>query len=252
LLTPGPRVAWDWVKFWVQGERAEILLLVTKAGGCRMKKFTMGLTLAAGMVASLWGAPQALAGACLGSPTCTLDGQTFTVTGGTSGNGLTFVAFFTTPNQSNSSIATLVDDYLALLGVTATYLGRQDGSGTIDGDSVSTASSNGGLTGTWTFSPGTTGDVGAYVAIHAGNGQMDTLFQINSPGTSGTWGTENGKDLSNFDLFGTRAVPAPVIGSGLAEVLGVGGVLFGFGLLERRRKHRSLGTATPEKAAPAM
>jgi hypothetical protein len=207
-----------------------------------MKKFTVGLTVAGGMVASLWGAPQALAGVCPASPSCTLDGQTFTVTGGTSGNGLTFVASFTTPNQSNSSIATLVDDYLGLLGITATYLGRQDGSGEIDGDSVSVVG-EGDTTGTWTFSPGTTGDLGSYVAIHAGDGQTDTLFEINSPGTSGTWGTENGHGLSNFDLFASvQAVPAPVIGSGLASVLGVGGILFGFELLERLRKRRSLGT----------
>ena len=87
--------------------------------------------------------------------------------------GLTFLASFTTPNQSNSSIATLVDDYLALLGFNnVKYLGRQDGSGTIGGDSITVS---GAQSGTWTLSPGTTGDVGAFVAIHAGNGQNDEL-----------------------------------------------------------------------------
>jgi hypothetical protein len=142
----------------------------------------------------------------------------------------------------------MVDDYLGLLGITATYLGRQDGSGEIDGDSVSVVG-EGDTTGTWTFSPGTTGDVGSYVAIHAGGGQTDTLFEINSPGKSGTWGTENGQGLSNFDLFASvQAVPAPVIGSGLASVLGVGGILFSFGLLERLRKRRSLRTVVSPRA----
>ena len=164
-----------------------------------MSKFWIGLSAAAGMVVVLMSAQQAWAAPCLANPTCTLDGQTFTTTGGTSGDGLSFLASFTTPNPNNSSIATLVDDYLKLLGFkNVTYLGRQDGSGTIDGDSITVS---GAQSGTWTLNPGTTGDVGAFIAIHAGNGQDDELFEINSRGTSGTWGTENGKDLSNFDLF---------------------------------------------------
>lgn len=195
-----------------------------------MSKFRVVLTAAAGMAAALIGAQQAAAAPCLASPTCTLDAQTFTTTGGTSGDGLTFLASFTTPNQSNSSIATLVDDYLALLGFNVTYLGRQDGSGTIDGDSISVSGS---LSGTWTLSPGTTGDVGAFVAIHAGNGQDDELFQINSPGLSGTWGTENGKTLSNFDLFGTPDVPAVPEPASLA-VLGTS--LLGLAVVRRRKR----------------
>jgi len=176
-----------------------------------MNKIFFGLAAAAGMVAGLINTDQARATACLASPTCTLDSQTFTTTGGSSGDGLTFLASFTTPDQSNSSIATLVDDYLALLGFNnVTYLGRQDGSGTIDGDSITVSGTQ---SGTWTLNPGTTGDVGAFVAIHAGNGQNDELFEINSPGLSGTRGTLNGHDLSNFDLFGTPAqssVPEPM------------------------------------------
>ena len=206
--------------------------------------FPIGLTVAA-VVASLWSTPQVSAVPCLASPSCTLDGQTFTVIGGTSGKGLTFIASSTTPNQSNSSIATLADDYLKLLGVTVTYLGRQDGSGEIDGDSVS-VTGEGDTTGTWTFSPGTTSDVGSYVAIHAGSGQMDTLFEINSPGTSGTWGTENGQGLGNFDLFGTDPpvpAPAPSIDHGLPVLLAVGGIFLGAKLLERNTKGRSPANA---------
>jgi len=200
-----------------------------------VRTFGFGLTIAAGVVAALWNVPQSRATPCLASPTCTLDGQTFTLTGGTSGNGLTFLASFTTPDQNNSDIAQLVDDYLALKGFTVTYLGRQDGSGTIDGDSITVT--GGSQSGTWTLNPGTTNDVGAFVAIHAGNGQDDELFQINSPGLSGTWGTENGKDLSNFDLFGTAnngnsppVVPEP----GTLAILA--SALIGFSAIRRYRK----------------
>jgi len=50
-------------------------------------------------------------------------------------------------------------------------------------------------------------------------------------------------------LFGTRAVPAPVIGHGLFVLLAVGGVLFGGKLLERSKNRCSLGTDIPHAAA---
>jgi len=128
---------------------------------------------------------------------------------------LTFLASFCTANQSNSTIATDVLQILAAEGYTGvTYLGRQDGTGLVNGDHISTSSSDGGLTGTWTFTPGTTGDIGAFIAIHAGNGQSaEELFKIDNPSSSdtGTWSTFDGHGLSNLDLFGINLPPPPVI-----------------------------------------
>jgi hypothetical protein len=49
--------------------------------------------------------------------------------------------------------------------------------------------------------------------------------------------------VTGFAPFPVQAVPAPLIGHGLAVVLAVGGVLFGSKLLQRSRKRRSFGTA---------
>jgi hypothetical protein len=189
------------------------------------------------VVAAAFCDAQAKATPCLATPTCTLDGQTFTLTGGSSGNGLTFIATFTTPNQNPSSVSTLVHDFLALEGFNTTYLGRAGDSSTfVLGDSVS-ATPSGGLTGNWTLSPGTTGDVGAFVAIHAGDGQAATeLFRIDSLGLSGTWATLNGHGLSNFDLFGTPATTTHASVPEPASIAIFGTALVGFGLIRRRRR----------------
>lgn len=189
------------------------------------------------VVAAAFCSAEAKATPCLSTPTCTLDGQTFTLTGGSSGNGLTFIATFTTPNQDPSSVSTLVHDFLALEGFNATYLGRAGDSSTfVLGDSIS-ATPSGGLTGNWSLNPGTTGDVGAFVAIHAGNGQAATeLFRIDSPGLSGTWATLNGHGLSNFDLFGTPALTTQVSVPEPASIAIFGTALVGFGLIRRRRR----------------
>jgi hypothetical protein len=194
-------------------------------------------SVAGAVIALLASASQALASpSCPASPACVANGQTFTQTGGTSGNGLTFLAFFTTSGQSNSGIAADVLAFLGAEGITGVdYLGRQDGSGLVGGDHIS-VTNDGGLSGTWTFSPGTTNDIGTYVAIHAGEGQNDTLFAINTPGLTGTWSTFNGHGLSNFDLFGIDPPPPSRVPEPLTLSL-FGAGLAGAAVLRRRKKN---------------
>jgi hypothetical protein len=190
--------------------------------------------------------------ACLASPQCTLDNQTFTTNptaGIPNGGGLTFIVAFTTPNQSPSSIGALVEDYLALLGVTGeTFIGRAGNSSTfasgISNLTTTPVSNNNDTAGTFSFNAGGAGLKGGFVAIHAGNGQTDDLFLINTPGTSGTWATNNGHDLSNFDLFSTGSCSGPNCpGVQLLSVpepmsltlLGTG--LLGLGVAVRRRRN---------------
>ena len=142
-----------------------------------MNKSKVGLTIAAGVVATLLSAPQAWAGPCTNS-----------LTVGCTGDGLTFLGTATTSNQSNAAVATSVESFLSGQGFTGeTYLGRQDGTGDIDGDSVSVTGNNS-TSGTWTLNPGTTGDSGAFIAIHDGNGQTDEVFEINTPARFGKLG----------------------------------------------------------------
>lgn len=165
------------------------------------------LIFCASVIAGLAATP-AVATPCPALTSCTVGGITYNEVG-TSGDGLTFLASFTAPNLSNSTIATDVEQFLTAEGFdNVLYLGRQNGTGLIDGDSITTSSSDGGFTGTWTLSPGTTGDVGSFVAIHAGDGKFEQIFQIDDPGLSGTWSTFNSHGLSEFDLFGTPAPPS--------------------------------------------
>src|SRR5579871_1663565 len=97
--------------------------------------------LAAATLGLLW-ASAASATTCPAAPVCTAGGSTFTQTDpGDAVNAveiddsaLTFVADFTTANQDNSTIASEVEAFLAAEGTSGvTYLGRDDGSGTLPG-----------------------------------------------------------------------------------------------------------------------
>lgn len=188
--------------------------------------------------------------ACVASPECslTVDGNTvdYDTTGGTSGGGLTFVASFNTAQGTGQSPTTVSDDVLAFLNAAGdrgeTYLGRAGNSPfSVGGDSITTSSTDGSAdeTGIFTYTPGTNQQnfVGEFVAIHAGSGQDVEIYQINTPGVTGTFATNDGHGLSNFDLFGMdppaqTPVPEPftlsLFGAGLAGAVAM-----------RRRKARA-------------
>jgi hypothetical protein len=80
-----------------------------------------------------------------------------------------------------------------------------------------------------------------YTGLAADVGDPITI-QLNSTGIQA--------DFDDVQLSNNLAsVPAPVIGHGLPGVLAVGGVLFGATLFQRRKKRRSLRTATRHAAA---
>ena len=156
---------------------------------------------------------------------------------------LTFLAQLSPANQGNGAggaVPTIVTTFLNANGFSSvTYLGRQDGTGGPGGgSSVSTTSTDGGYSGTWTFTPGTTGLVPGFILIHAGGGP-NILYEINTPGDSGNWDTSeninNGgqqANLSNFDMFSGTAVPLPAALPLFATGIG------GLGLLGWRRKRK--------------
>jgi hypothetical protein len=183
-----------------------------------------------------------------------LDGQTFDTSPtpaivGT--NGLTFLARFTTSSQDLDNKSTtvgiiqLVEDYLATLHVNnVLFLGRAGDSKDLptgDNGVTVTGSNNQLLTGTFTLhlAAGAPDYSAEFVAIHAGEGQSDDLFEITNPDPSqplltARWATDNGHGLSNFDLFGVIQSDPPCTGSdcdppNIPEPSSFG--LFGLGLL---------------------
>lgn len=182
-----------------------------------------------GVALSFFSISTASAALCPATPSCTAGGVAFALTDpGDGANGveiddaaLTFLAWFDPANESPGTIAADTKAFLlAEYGVTIDYFGRatgesfagagQNGSGTeVAGVGFNVKSSNGGLSGTWTFNPGSTGTVPTVIVMHAGGGQHDVIYAINSPGLSGIWDTSeningggNQAALSNFDVFG--------------------------------------------------
>ena len=245
--------------------------------GARAKLALLGVSTAALMAAFVGSSHDAFGAACTSATplgtACSAGGTTFTPGDDTTlpdapgateiddgvANGMSPIAQFATADQSNTTIASEVEAYLTAIGVSgAVYLGRQDGSsgpgvGTPPtGTSIATVSGDGGNSGTWTFTPGTSGDSLSFIAIHAGGGQGDILYALNTPGSdSGVWDTSeniNGGGqqggLSNFDAFGgagaiiigggggTSPEPASIglLGSGLAAL----GLVIGMRRLAKR------------------
>jgi hypothetical protein len=225
---------------------------------------------AAGALAlAVSGVSPAMAVPCPATPTCTTpDGTTWNLTDPGDGKQFgapplltdaddadtKFLATFSPSNESPGTITTAVDDFLTAEGLPGgAYFGRTGGSGTgsggnVSGASFTTTSANGGLTGTFTFNPGTTGTTAGFISLHAGGGQSDVLLAIDACCTTGgpfAWDTSenlvgngNSGSISNFDLFSGAPVPAPLIGHGLLVLLAVSGVFSGSRLLEGIKKRR--------------
>ncbi|HLG85870.1 MAG TPA: PEP-CTERM sorting domain-containing protein [Alphaproteobacteria bacterium] len=210
--------------------------------GAGAKFALLGVSIVGLLTAFAASSPDAFATPCPATPTCTVTGATFTAgndstfpdaTQGTTAeiddgvpNGMNPIATFVPDNESPGTISAAVLAYLSDLGVTGTtYLGRSTGgagSGGPAGTGFTVTSADGGLSGTWAFSPGTTGLAAGFIAIHAGGGAFDVLYELTTPGSlSGVWDTSENVTganaqgaLSNFDLFS---------GTGSTIIIGGGG-----------------------------
>jgi hypothetical protein len=174
-------------------------------------------TIAMGLMATSTAAlavscPASLSGSCTTTDPgdAALPYPAFVDIDGEDSSPLTFLAVLNPSNQSPSTVSAIVTTFLNANGfASVSYLGRAGTSGSgPTGTSVSTASTDGSFSGTWTFNPGTTSFLGQFIALHAGGGQSNVLYQINTPGLSGIWDTSenitgNNQQgaLSNFDLF---------------------------------------------------
>jgi hypothetical protein len=146
--------------------------------------------------------------------------------------GLTFLAEFD-PSNSGGKAVDAVEAFVANQGAMGVvYLGRDPAGPGPDpvpsGTSVITHSTDGGFSGTWTFSPGATGDVVSFLSIHAGSGTEEFLYAVDTPGTSGIWDTsesftvnshhpdqQDGHNVSFIDFYGGDTSGACLLNCGV-------------------------------------
>jgi PEP-CTERM motif len=144
-------------------------------------------------------------------------------------------------DQHITDVITYLDSLPGISGVV--YLGRLDSSGAdvkLGGGLSGTGL--GGTSGTWTFNPGSTNYVVAFLEINAGS--IGKLYDVDPDKNTGFWDTSditvggNHPALSHLDFYGLAAGPG---GGGTGDIpepaslalLGAG--LVGLGLTRRRK-----------------